>query len=344
MKKTVFSVMAVLITVFLFFGVNVSAKEVKNICVYGDSIPAGYGLASPSENFVNQLAEEYSLKEGESLFNYAVSGATSGEILGQIKNTSNEILQNADTVIISAGGNDIMNEYGIKLVESAQKYGLEIGSAGIVFDYQNPVNMIGQMLSMLINSDKADIILNIFDDCMTESAKADYQKAVDDFEKNIQEMTEYIKNTGSQADIYIFALYDPISVFSMDRDFFKSLSGSIESMHEYVLKFAESDEKLHAVDAYSHFSGHYGEWTNIYKFDIHPNKAGHEQLFEITDKAVKADEVKESFSESSTDIYEMSYKIEKPENNDYIVWLILGGIAGIAVIGAVIIAIAKNTE
>ena len=344
MKKTVFSVMAVLITAFVFLGIKASAKEVKNICVYGDSIPAGYGLESPSENFVNKLAEEYSLKEGESLFNYAVSGATSGEILGQILNTSNEVLQNADTVIISAGGNDIMNEYGLKLVESAQKYGLEIGSAGIVFDYQNPVNMIGQMLSMLINSDKADIILNIFDDCMTESAKADYQKAVDVFEKNIQEMTEYIKNTGSQADIYIFALYDPISVFSMDGDFFKSLSGSIESMHEYVLEFAGSDEKLHAVDVYGHFSGHYGEWTNIYKFDIHPNKAGHEQLYKITDNAIKSNETAESFSESSIDIYEMSYEIEKPESNDYIVWIILGGIVAVAVIGAVIIALVKNRE
>lgn len=344
MKKIILSISAVLITAFVFLCIKASAKEVKNICVYGDSIPAGYGLESPSENFVNKLAEEYSLKEGESLFNYAVSGATSGEILGQILNTSNEVLQNADTVIISAGGNDIMNEYGLKLVESAQKYGLEIGSAGIVFDYQNPVNMIGQMLSMLINSDKADIILNIFDDCMTESAKADYQKAVDDFEKNIQEMTEYIKNMGSQADIYIFALYDPISVFSMDRDFFKSLSGSIESMHEYVLEFAGSDEKLHAVDVYGHFSGHYGEWTNIYKFDIHPNKAGHEQLYEITDNAIKSNETAEIFSESSIDIYEMSYEIEKPESNDYIVWIILGGIVGIAVIGAVIIALVKNNE
>ena len=87
MKKTVFSVMAVLITAFVFLGIKASAKEVKNICVYGDSIPAGYGLESPSENFVNKLAEEYSLKEGESLFNYAVSGPTSGDILGQIQNT-----------------------------------------------------------------------------------------------------------------------------------------------------------------------------------------------------------------------------------------------------------------
>ena len=37
MKKTVFSVMAVLITAFVFLGIKASAKEVKNICVYGDS-------------------------------------------------------------------------------------------------------------------------------------------------------------------------------------------------------------------------------------------------------------------------------------------------------------------
>ena len=63
MKKTVFSVMAVLITAFVFLGIKASAKEVKNICVYGDSIPAGYGLESPSENFVNKLAEEYLLRD-----------------------------------------------------------------------------------------------------------------------------------------------------------------------------------------------------------------------------------------------------------------------------------------
>ena len=40
----------------------------------------------------------------------------------------------------------------------------------------------------------------------------------------------------------------------------------------------------------------------------------------------------------------MSYEIEKPESNDYIVWIILGGIVAVAVIGAVIIALVKNRE
>ena len=335
MKKII--AVLVMMTAFLFFSVNVSAKEVKNICVFGDSIPAGYGLENPSENFVNMLGAEYG-----DVKNFAVVGSESGQILERIENTDRDILKNADTVIISAGGNDIMNVYGLKLLESAEKYRAEMESMRIVLNYSEPVNIIGQITALLFYPEKADMILKIFDECMTESAKADYKKAVSDFGENMREMVRHIKSTGSQADIYFFALYNPISVFSAETDFFNSLDESIEAMREDVLLLAEGDGKFHAVDVFGHFRGHYAEWTNIYKFDIHPNKAGHQQLYELTEKALEADEKEEI--ESSLDIYDVSHETEIPESNDYIVWLILGGIVAVAVTGAVIIAVAKNSE
>lgn len=346
MKKMIAGMIAVCITAFMFLSLSADAKEVKYMCVYGDSIPAGYGLSKQSQNFANMLSGEYGLTKGIDFLNYSVSGATSGEILRKISATNDKVLQKADTVIISAGGNDIMNVYGLKLIKSAEKYRYELESAGIELNGNNPVSMIGQIAGLFLYPDKAEIILRIFEDCMTESAQADYQKAVDDFGKNMREMVEHIKNTGSQADIYFFALYDPVSVFAIDTDFFNSLDESIEAMREDVLFLAESDNQFHAVDVFGHFKGHYAEWTNIYKFDIHPNKEGHEQLYQITDKAIKATavEIRKSSDEISEDIFESSFETEIPQNHDYIVWIIVGGIVLIAVVGAVIIAIVKNSE
>ena len=343
--KKIICLIVTCIAVFAFFGLNVSAKEVKNMCVYGDSIPEGYGLENQADNFVNILAKEYGLGENN-LFNYSVSGEGSFGLIEQLHDTDDEILRNADTVIICIGGNDIMDTYGERLIYFAGTYRKELLRAGVEVQEYNPISILSQLSTAFLDAKKSEAIMKVFDSASDEYTLGYYKKIVSMYEDNVKEAIDYIRDVGSEADIYLFALYDPVSVFPIDMPFFNSLHENIEVMHEYVLKLAEENEKVHAVDVYSHFNGHYLEWTNILRFDIHPNKAGHWQLYSMMNNALKdtASEAKESFAESSADIFESSFEVEIPENKDYMVWIIIGGIAVVSVVAAVIIAILKSSD
>ena len=344
--KKIFFVIVICTVFFTFFGLDASAKEVKNMCVYGDSIPEGYGLENQADNFVNILAKEYGLEADKSLFNYSVSGGESFGLIEQLHDTDDGILRNADTVIISIGGNDIMDTYGERLMYFANTYKKDLYRAGIKFQEYNPVSILSQLSTAFFDAKKSEAIMKVFESASDEYTLGYYKKIVSMYEDNVKEAIAYIRDVGSEADIYLFALYDPMSVFPIDMPFFNSLHENIGVMHEYVLNLAEENEKVYAVDVYSHFDGHYLEWTNILKFDIHPNKAGHWQLYSITNNAIKdtANETKESFAESSTDIFESSFEVEIHENKDYIVWIIIGGMVLAAAVGALIIALLKNSD
>ena len=185
MKK----VILMMILIFIFVSVEVNAVEPKYMCVYGDSITAGYGLKDNADNFADILKKKYHLAKGTDFFNYSVSGATSSATLKQIKNTNAKVLQKADTIIISAGGNDIIDSYGMVLSNIVEQYYKDdIENAGISLGYNSPVRAICQLSELHEN----EIVSKIFDECM--NARDFYKDTVDDFNKNINEMVKNIKS------------------------------------------------------------------------------------------------------------------------------------------------------
>ena len=359
MKKW-FCVIAAACLMWMCSAMSVQAVDVKYLSVFGDSIPDGYGLADQKDNFVNLLAEDY----GVEVQNFSVSGTTSSQILSQIKNAPPSILRQSDTIIISAGGNDMLHAYCQKMLETAYRHQEELASANLPLDSSNAIQLLSQ-LSELSGNAPAD---TIFAEAVSEEAKAQYDRAVEEFDQNIRSMADYIRSINAQADIYFLTLYNPISVFSTGNDFFHHLDGSIAAMQQSVKSLAEGDDRIHVVDALDYFSEHYADWTRIYQFDIHPNEEGHRQLFLLSKDVISAvpehaeesseeesSSIEESSKEKSTVVQESSVTsvsemeasyhydpVPYEPDNSYITWIMVGGGILLAVILAVIIIVVKN--
>lgn len=88
---------------------------IDSITIFGDSIAAGYGLDPEKEYDYGTIIGDYLGCEVE---NYAVSGDTTFDLLDVIGNLSDEqkkFVADSEVVVISIGGNDLMN-YSSKIL------------------------------------------------------------------------------------------------------------------------------------------------------------------------------------------------------------------------------------
>lgn len=101
---------------------DASAPSINNIVVFGDSIASGYGLAEDEYSYA-QLCTEYF---GCNLDNFAVPGLSSDELLYSLQNnsTKQQAIANADVVVVSIGGNDMIHYASKQLLTFAAKKGL----------------------------------------------------------------------------------------------------------------------------------------------------------------------------------------------------------------------------
>jgi lysophospholipase L1-like esterase len=110
MKKFISAVMAGAMAFSAMGAVSASAEnygEGDKIVIFGDSIAAGMGLAD-SEMCYGDIIADYLRGDVE---NYAVSGDTTADMINVMSNLNEEqksAVADADTVIISIGGNDII--------------------------------------------------------------------------------------------------------------------------------------------------------------------------------------------------------------------------------------------
>lgn len=89
--------------------VSGETSGIDGITVFGDSIASGYGLDPQKEYNYGQIIGDYLDCEVK---NYAVSGDTTFDLLDVIGNLSDDqkkFVADSDVVVISIGGNDLMN-------------------------------------------------------------------------------------------------------------------------------------------------------------------------------------------------------------------------------------------
>lgn len=103
----------------------------RRLVVFGDSIAAGYGLENQAENYVSIFAENI----GAELKNNAVSGDSSAELLALLSKTRADI-QNADILLISIGGNDLLHQKDL-MIDTLKNVYLHNGD-----DFPNEVEAI----------------------------------------------------------------------------------------------------------------------------------------------------------------------------------------------------------
>ncbi|MBR6669382.1 MAG: hypothetical protein IKL31_01385, partial [Ruminococcus sp.] len=97
---------------------------IDGIAIFGDSIASGYGLDPDKEYNYGQIIGDYLDCKVE---NYAVSGDTTFDMLDDVKNLSDEqkkFISSAEVVVVSIGGNDLMNYSAKEILGFAADNGL----------------------------------------------------------------------------------------------------------------------------------------------------------------------------------------------------------------------------
>ena len=234
----------------------------------GDSIAAGYGLEGYTltdnyncpDSYANILKERYNAELpddcGHVMVNKAVSGYTSGDLIEQIQSGAlDSDLGDSDAVIVSIGGNDLLdimlgllNSLGIDDTGSFDTAQFDIFSAASMF----------------------------------MSMDGDVDKALEQFDDNIKVISDELSER-TEGTVYIQTLYDPLeyfSSFSMVTDFSAKKIGRLNTMIK-----DNSPRGYKVIDVAADFKGKAAELTRIADYDIHPNEAGHKVIAEDVDTA-----------------------------------------------------------
>lgn len=110
MKKILSAIMSAAIAVSAalpFSGTAAAAEDISSIVVLGDSIASGYGLAEGKKTYGEIVGNYYGAKTD----NYAKSGDATTDLIAALESPTTELsasIKGADYVIVSVGGNDML--------------------------------------------------------------------------------------------------------------------------------------------------------------------------------------------------------------------------------------------
>ncbi len=110
MKKILSAIMSAAIAVSAalpFSGTAAAAEDISSIVVLGDSIASGYGLAEGEKTYGEIVGNYYGAKTD----NYAKSGDATTDLIAALESPTTELsasIKGADYVIVSVGGNDML--------------------------------------------------------------------------------------------------------------------------------------------------------------------------------------------------------------------------------------------
>lgn len=261
---------------------------VHTLVALGDSIAAGYGmpgfdphdLSKAKGCFANLLAAHYQLTYGSGMYNFAHTGLTSSDILTSLRSTDKDTLKQAELIVISSGSNDILDIMEEVVYKAYWALAEELSAQGITIDFSD-LNAIEQnLLSLLTDPTKQDIVDRFLEECTNEQVRSRCQDAVLRCESNLKEMISYLREIGSQAQIFVITPYNPTTAV-MHNQLSETLQNLLDDMRQRYLTVSESAEYGYAVelvDLLTDFEGKYLEMTNITSWDIHPSAAGHELI------------------------------------------------------------------
>ncbi|MDO4944536.1 MAG: GDSL-type esterase/lipase family protein [Ruminococcus sp.] len=248
------------------------------ITFLGDSIPAGYGLEGYSDDdnyscmsYSNILKAEYSEElDGKctaEMVNVAVTGDTSAQLLEHLESGEfDEALKDSDAVVISIGGNDILEIF---------------------------LNFLGNDLGL--NPDGGDGwkdgSINLFTAAEALGGLSDkMDAALTDYNDNFTEIISQIHGKTS-ARLFVQTLYNPFEYYDKLQFLVDFADEKIGIINQTITDNAVTEDGLEnytVVDVAASFKGRCGDLTTIKNFDIHPNAEGHKVIAEVVDKAVRS--------------------------------------------------------
>ncbi len=239
-----------------------------SMVVMGDSIATGYGLEGYQggkdkvRSYVNILKDKYTAAMPADcsfeLENYAVDGYTSDDLLNLLNSGDcDSRLSQADCVVISIGGNDLLHALWDTLSEKGIGRGGQLGAD----------DLIKLLTSMGALKDKLD-------------------ENLETFEKNLVSIAEYISGK-TEGEFFIQTLYDPLESFKLVPGLSSVAAEKIGRLNELIMQHASEQGAEYTVcNVAPEFEGKANKLTNIGRIDIHPNADGHKVISDVLDRYI----------------------------------------------------------
>ena len=224
---------------------NISAEEIENLTILGDSISTGYGLSEDELSYEKYLQKYFNCNSQ----NFAVNGQTTDDLLNYIEdNNVSESLENADLICISIGGNDLFQIFKSALSD-------------------NKTNLIAEDGNLNISS---DFIKTFISDYSIEFNSASLKAA-----ENIEKIKIKIEQINPDAEIIMLTVYNPFECSDSEAN---NILMPLKKYSSGYLKVINDSIKNHidkTADIFLKFSEKSYLYTNMDKYDIHPNAIGH---------------------------------------------------------------------
>lgn len=295
MRKQLLTISAALIVAgVLFFspGTSYAAEEQADYLALGDSITAGYRLADPTtQSFAALVAKDQNLN----LTNLAVSGNTMANLRATIVDKagttpaiSDEAIENADIISITAGGNDAMHA----LYEAtATKYNAQ-------YDPDITAADVPDIMSDNSDDRRSNVLITLLTVATDRTNKfvdsAAFQAALTSYAADLKATTTYVHEKNPDAVIFIDTQYNPYGVF--ESGWFASVYTAFDECTaalNAVIKANQTNdvgEQIYqVVDVAARFKANVNsEGTpdfgaslcnaSFSDFDFHPNVSGHQVI------------------------------------------------------------------
>lgn len=265
--------------------------------VLGDSIARGYGLESPESMRFSALME-LSLKsvyENVSIANYGVDGRTGEELVEFLKNDPPEEIKDCDCVIISIGGNNILQM--LDSVETAMNALMELDPKAVADYFKYVTSPDGEEKDKLAYA--CELLNRVFGAVNVAFESETFNSLIVDagkrLESEIPQMIAAIRKLNPNAKIYFQTVYNPyknvrISLQDVEEKLDLEAHGerAVAQLNAPIEALAK-ENGYEIVPVWSEFDRSEEKLTNAgislltanISFDPHPNANGHELISEI---------------------------------------------------------------
>ena len=257
---------------------NSSAEnsDIKSMIVLGDSIASGYGLSDSEYNY-GQICGDYL---GCNVINLAVPGATTVDMLNAVQNmndTQKYYLSNSDAIVISIGGNDMMNYFSKWILEYASENNfLNAGYTSADIPESPSINTLLQMVNIneaggireyFENDSSAIFELNTQMKALTRNmcnTTGGYDGFIHNTViSNIDKSVSLIRQANPNAKVIVQTVYNPLQLpqsylANSYGTNYASMIGYLRSTFDTVLSTYSSElsaiDGIEIADVYSEFT------------------------------------------------------------------------------------------
>lgn len=281
-------------------------KGSVSVVVLGDSIARGYGLENvDAQRFSSLLAEELETVYADvSVANYGVDGQTGAELLASLKENEIDKLDNCDHVIVSIGGNNIL-----QVLTSLSPLLNDIGDV-------DPAVFKDYFLYLFAKDEQTKekysysckTINDIFKKVNAAFESAEFNALIDNAEKTLSDeiplIVSEIKRINPNAKIYIQTVYNPylnvnVTLEGVEEKLDLSFYGekAVAKLNLPIASLAEENGYT-VAPVWERFGRSKKPLTNAgfdisntrFSVDPHPNSYGHIVIADIYFKLLTEDD------------------------------------------------------